>query len=658
MDVGVGPVRVGHHEESVLPLGPAHRQLIADVQRLLRVQLPRGERLADLIAQHVGVPLLLPARDCFVAGLAQKKFAVSGEGVALIGADQGPVQGLFRVLAVVEAVRQRGQDRLIPADMVGYKTGRRRWISSCHNRSKYKIIIVFFEYYDRISATPAERSNSISMERFKISFSDVDWGEDEAKNDESLERYFVEFPEYEKVLDGKKRYIIGRKGTGKSAILQKLRLQAKKDPTAFFTDISLRDFPLNDFKALGDRSLQDKSKYVSAWKFLILTELVNLIVQDNSVENSIELELLKKFVNDNFPDGISIAETISKLRQNENKISIVLSILSGEYSSLTGTETTAQIHFNKAVKTLENLFTHIASDSTYFLLIDELDEGFQSKNSNLSLVILSLLRATDEIFNFLKKYEIHCIPVLVLRSDIFDNLEDNDLNKIDDYVLRLNWTTDESDPWSLKQIAEKRIAATLKLQFPNFVTSDYWGLIADNNSVPKGLWQYICVLTFSRPRDIIKLLKYCSSSIQSSKLTLSDVQKVEITYSNWFYREFRDEIQSFLPCWKEALNCISEVAKGKEKTEELINRFKTNGAIMAWCKDNNKMPIDVLKVLFNYSVVGCINDSGRWIFKYKDDYFEFMPSYPYYCVHYGFCRKLRIPKSYDKTILSVYWRYN
>ena len=126
MDVGVGPVRVGHHEESVLALGPAHRQLIADVQSLLRVQFPRGEGLADLIAQHVGVPLLLPARDGFVPGLAQKKLAVSGEGVALVGADQGPVQGLFRVLAVVEAVRQRGQDRLAPADMVGYETGRRQ----------------------------------------------------------------------------------------------------------------------------------------------------------------------------------------------------------------------------------------------------------------------------------------------------------------------------------------------------------------------------------------------------------------------------------------------------------------------------------------------------------------------------------------------------
>ena len=109
-----------------IPLGPAHCQLIADVQRLLRVQLPRGERLADLIAQHVGVPFLLPARDCFIPGLAQKKFAAGGEGVALVGADQGPVQGLFRVLTVVEAVRQGGQNRLVPADMVGYETGRRQ----------------------------------------------------------------------------------------------------------------------------------------------------------------------------------------------------------------------------------------------------------------------------------------------------------------------------------------------------------------------------------------------------------------------------------------------------------------------------------------------------------------------------------------------------
>ena len=32
------------------------------------------------------------------------------------------------------------------------------------------------------------------MEKFEIRFSDIDWGEDEARNDVALAHYFVEFP--------------------------------------------------------------------------------------------------------------------------------------------------------------------------------------------------------------------------------------------------------------------------------------------------------------------------------------------------------------------------------------------------------------------------------------------------------------------------------
>ena len=488
-----------------------------------------------------------------------------------------------------------------------------------------------------------------------ISFSDIDWGEDEAKNDDSLERYFVEFPGFNEVLEGKKRYIIGRKGTGKTAILQKIRLQSCSDPLSFYADISLRDFPLNDFKSLGDRSLQDKSKYVSAWKFILLMEFAGLIIQDNSIVEFDVLEALKSLIDQNFPNGISVTETIKTLNNNQNKISILTSFLSGEFNVEHSTEALSRIHYNSAVKTLENLLSKVSTESYFYLLIDELDEGYRVKNSNLNLVILSLLRASDELFNTFKKTNVKCIPVVALRSDIFDSLEDNDLNKLDDFVLRLNWTTDEKKEWSLKQIAEKRIAAVVRQKYPDDTFEDYWSLIADDASAPKGLWQYICALTFSRPRDVIKLLKYCSGV---SRLTFADVQKNEAKYSDWFYREFRDEVQSFLSCWKGALNCISEVAQGKEKIEVLIERFEENDEVRTWCSENKRLPIDVLKILFDYSVIGCINDRGRWIFKYKDDYFEFMPSYLYYCVHYGFCRKLRIPKSYDRTIIEVIRRYN
>lgn len=227
----------------------------------------------------------------------------------------------------------------------------------------------------------------------------------------------------------------------------------------------------------------------------------------------------------------------------------------------------------------------------------------------------------------------------------------------DKVCLRLNWTTDENAPWSLKKIAEKRIEATLRKKYPQLPIADCWDIVADDSSAPKGLWQYICALTFSRPRDIIKLLKYCSQDMKGNKLTLSEVQSVEDKYSDWFYREFRDEAQSFLSCWKGALNCISEIAQGKDKVEKLEFKLSENSEVKEWCKSNNKTVMDVIKILFNYSVIGCINEKGRWIFKYKDEYFEFMTSYPDYCVHYGFCRKLRIPKSYDKIVLDANRQY-
>lgn len=45
-------------------------------------------------------------------------------------------------------------------------------------------------------------------------FTEVDWGEDDGKDDESLLNYFVTIPEYEGLVSGDYRYILGRKGTG------------------------------------------------------------------------------------------------------------------------------------------------------------------------------------------------------------------------------------------------------------------------------------------------------------------------------------------------------------------------------------------------------------------------------------------------------------
>ena len=194
---------------------------------------------------------------------------------------------------------------------------------------------------------------------FNVLFSDIEWGEDEAKNDEDLDNYFVEFPGYDKIIQGKKRFIVGRKGTGKSAILQKIRLKSLSDATYFYIDISLRDFPLNDFKALGEKGHQDKSKYVSAWKFLLLVEIAGMVLEDNSVDASEELDNVRTFINQNFPNGISVVQTVNTLRENENKVTVMSSWLGGEIKHSRKCEQMAQVHYNKLVTKLAQLLKNM-----------------------------------------------------------------------------------------------------------------------------------------------------------------------------------------------------------------------------------------------------------------------------------------------------------
>ena len=108
-------VCMGGDEKGILVLGPAHRRFIAHFVCLLRGDLSWLEGLADLIAQHIG----LPACGGLVLGLGKQKLGVGSHVVALIGGDQFAALGLVRVFSVVQAVFEGLGDGFPLADMVG-----------------------------------------------------------------------------------------------------------------------------------------------------------------------------------------------------------------------------------------------------------------------------------------------------------------------------------------------------------------------------------------------------------------------------------------------------------------------------------------------------------------------------------------------------------
>jgi hypothetical protein len=482
---------------------------------------------------------------------------------------------------------------------------------------------------------------------FNINFRDIDWGPDEAKGDKNLSKYFVEIPEYNDILSGRFRYVIGRKGAGKTAILERVKLEAENDPLSFARSLSLRDFPLQILKSLRDKTMEDKSQYVPVWKFLILTELSKMIISDNGIEDLDAVKDLKTFINNNFPGETSFIETLQVLNKNLGKINILSKFLGGEFSHEVSSQQTSSVYYQKAVVFLENKINEINSDSIYYIFVDELDEGYKAGDSGKRLLLLSLIRAIEDTYLIINRNgNIKYRPILALRSDIFDNLLDNDLNKLDDYIIRVKWTSGNvGGYYPLKDIATKRIRAYITeaygQQIGDQCQGDLWGLVVDDTCQIKGapLWNYICNNTFERPRDIIKYMKLCQPL--SGKLESEDVKNAEYSFSSWFYNEFRDEAHSYFPIWKESLSCITKLGTGRTTTDKLANVLKSDPQIIKWMDNNNKDVYDIIEELFNYSVVGNLDTTKRWLFKYKDDTLVFDKDKEI-IVHFGFKRKLRL----------------
>ncbi|MBL0499010.1 hypothetical protein JD514_18305 [Aeromonas caviae] len=475
-----------------------------------------------------------------------------------------------------------------------------------------------------------------------IDFNKIKWGPDDSKGDKDLPAYFFEIPEFSGIKDGKYRYVIGRKGTGKTAVIEKVASDADADPMSFYSSLSLRDFPLSIIRKLRDKTFKDKSQFVPVWKFLILIEICKHIISDEGAEPTDIIDELKDFLVKNFDiNGFTIVDTLNTLNENNAKVKVDLKFLGGEAAGTNASTRVSEVHYNSVVSILEKKIRSVKTDSYYYVLFDELDEGYSARDKNQRLLLLSLLRAVEDTYLSLDGYGLKVRPLLALRSDIFDNLEDNDLNKLDDYIIRLQWTSSDDGPYSLYKLINKRIQTS----FPDDVV--VWGRVVNDNdqALPKAVgsvWKYIVNRTFERPRDLIKFLKLCGQNTACGPLLFENVLSAEDSFSRWFYNELRDEIHSHLPVWKECLQTITKIGRGnitKELYEEMLLKDKK---INSYLEDSGLVPDDLIELLFDFSVLGNTDKvNGRWIFKYKD-HDLIWDSEKDLRLHYGFTKKMRI----------------
>lgn len=84
----------------------------------------------------------------------------------------------------------------------------------------------------------------------------------EAKQEDS--KFFYSFGIIDKIKNGKTRYVIGRKGMGKTAISE--YLYSNHSELEFTDRLSFKSFPFNYLYGLEDNNYRKPNQYISIWK--------------------------------------------------------------------------------------------------------------------------------------------------------------------------------------------------------------------------------------------------------------------------------------------------------------------------------------------------------------------------------------------------------
>lgn len=454
---------------------------------------------------------------------------------------------------------------------------------------------------------------------------------------ESTAKYFYHTKTIDRLSNGKKLYVVGRKGTGKTAICEHL---ISIDRESYFSQkITFKNFPFNILYELSDSEYTQPNQYITIWKYLIYSVVCNMLIDNPRVDRKTRKNLRNVFKQD-------IKDILPRAITDWTSFKFDLKILgSGVGIGASKTETDNKVaDISRGVEYLESLIRAQSDSSTYMILFDELDEdykptGIKKDNRYISL-LTSLFKAVQDIRSVLGNYRV--LPVVFLRNDIYNIIQDSDKNKWSDYKIELDWNQD-----SLKNLLAFRISRSFPSNNEILPFLQAWGLAFTQEDILLdgtflSIFSYIKECTHNRPRDFIKYIQICAESALekgSSRISSSIVQASEKAFSNYLRAEIEDEAYGVIPEIKQILNLFTKLRSRNIEVSEFRKIYQSE------LEKENITERDyryVLEILFSFSAIGNISgQSGQAIFLYENKESRLNLNEDI-CVHRGLLKSLQI----------------
>lgn len=361
-----------------------------------------------------------------------------------------------------------------------------------------------------------------------------------------LDGYFDYQQAAYRLATGEAWFIVGRKGSGKSAALEHIGLLWDKQPTNLLTEWDLGSFPISDVTTIKVGTQAGPSSTRAAWEFLILLRVFESLMRDNGAQYPADiLRLAKELRSEGLIEGPDLRTRFFNWSSTTAKFEVFGFGAEGRGDDSAATALQLSEILRRAIRM-------ISSNSRHLISLDGLDSFFaQSEMQFQSLG--ALVEAATSVNHLLDDTGLRFNVVMAVRSDLLSNVPATDSAKIGDRTITLDWSLTgngtDNDLWKL---VNKKALTSVPDRFEGQLFGDIRKAYLDSDfrflrydSIPEYFMDHTRLL----PRDMVALLTALREVHPGAgKVTASEAKAAVRRYSElYFLTEISNNLSRILP---------------------------------------------------------------------------------------------------------------
>ena len=510
------------------------------------------------------------------------------------------------------------------------------------------------------------------------------------ENKDLFNRVFVQNKYLERLFLSYNYFLIGEKGTGKTAYSVFLANNVYNETVSELKFIRETDY--QKFVTLKREKQLQLSDYTSIWKVILLLLLSKSLQKDeldhNAFSKSGKMKSILKAIDEYYVSAFSpeILYALDMIENNKLAAEIFSKYLKigGEQSqSLSFHESRFQVNLLYLQKKFEEALSGLKIKTNHFLFIDGIDvrPGEIPFNDYLDCVkglANAVWSLNADFFSKIKDSKGRFKVILLLRPDIFNSLGlQNSTNKLQDNSVFLDWRTTypeyrDSELFGLadkllnsQQIRKQQLGKTWDYYIPWKCKSNH----PDRDFNPS-FYKFL-QLSYSRPRDIIKMLKILQDIFISKNRDKDwvfqekdfDSHEFQNQYSEYLMAGIRDQLSFYYTNEDyELFLKFFQFLDGKIEFnyEEYLESYKKfEKYLLINCKDNIPEFVEnadgFLQFLYDTNIICFVEDyeaEPLFRFCYRErsiaNITPKVKTKERYIIHYGLAKELNVGRGKKK----------